>query len=579
MKRFYVKAAGLALVLAALASCQARFNEVPVPEDGTVTETLELSFEDGSPDTKVGIASLTGKFSWTEGDQIAVWYQNGSSGSWSTGPVSATSRITISGAGTRAKLAVYPASARTSFNMAQQESGTDGTFTKITYPTEIDLSGKDAGYSPMPMIALNDPSRSGLKFYHAGGLVRFKLYGIPAGTMYIKIANTTTDQPLAGDFPVKIPSGNELSAAGLVYTRSQWAYLYDDSSWDSLFGPSHTKEVLVKITASAYTQETDGVTINLPVPLGVYDKLTVTALNAGKQAISQVGSVSYVAAEPDLLWDCERATGRHLSAQALKPNHPMTLPTAIHGIFSVSDTKKVYFASGNVLFIADKSGNNWTNRRWKFADNQWDVYADESNYQDGSNRVIDLFGWGTGNNPWLTSIDRTDYTTFTDWGVHFDEVGNGSDSTTDGTTWHTLTREEWDYLHSGRPGADILWSFCTIADNAGVTHSGLMYLPNDWVSPAGISFRPRVMNVYSIDGSYDGYWTVMEENGALFLPSGGFRELEGFAYINKLGVYWSSTSDGEYASNLYFENIAADYISPGGSSDVSHGYSVRLVRE
>ena len=80
----------------------------------------------------------------------------------------------------------------------------------------------------------------------------------------------------------------------------------------------------------------------------------------------------------------------------------------VPGKFSVSPTKKVYFASGNVLFKADKSGNNWTNRRWEFAQNQWDTYSHSYmtlggsgmyvapynyHYVDGTDIVIDQFPW------------------------------------------------------------------------------------------------------------------------------------------------------------------------------------------
>ena len=583
MKRFYVKTAGLVFVIAALASCQAQLNDVPVPEEGAVTETLVLSFEDTSSDTKVGIATGTGKFSWTAGDQIAVWYQNGSTGAWSTGPVSATSRITISGTGDRAKLAVYPASARSNFNMAQVDNSTYADITKITYPTEIDLTGKDAGYSPMPMIALNDPSRSGLKFFHVGGLIRFKLYGIPKGTMYVKIANTTTDQPLAGDFPIGIPSGNEISAAGLVYTRSQWAYLYGDASWNTVFGASHRKEVVVKVTNTAYTAETDGVTINLPVPLGVYDKLTITALNASKQPISTVGSVSYVAAQPDVLWDCERATGRHLTAQALREQHPMVLPTYVHGKFSVANGKQVWFATGNLVVTYHSASS----MDWAFEAKQWDYTASflsGSNYQTNNQR-ISHFGWGTGTNPTNISTNNADYSSFVDWGKHFNAVGEGSHSRSDGT-WYTLSSAEWQYLITGRPDASMLVGKGMIHDAAtGQYINGLFLLKDDWDRPVSCSFRPGATADYSTNmyttgdraEDFDGSWQEMEAAGAVFLPAAGYRYGSNFYYAGYIGIYWSSTPyDSERADCLGFGSSG---VGPQDSNGRYSGFSVRLVHD
>ena len=562
-----------------LSSCQTIETDVPGTETGegtVVTETLDVSFGDNDPGTKVDIANYSGKFSWSENDQIAVWYQNGTTGSWSTGTVTANAKVNISGQGKRAKLAVYPAGVQTNFNLTEQHNATYPV-TKITYPDMIDFTGKPANYAPMPMIALNDPGRNGLKFFHVGGVVRFKLYGVPAGTMYIKVVSDA--DPIAGEFPVAIPTGNEVNGAELVYDQTKWSNDFDDPSWDQLFKPSHKNEVLVKIASSALTEEGNGYNISLPVPTGVYETLTISAVNASLQEITP--STTYAPRSPDVFFDCERASGHRLAAQALRPNHPMTLPTTVHGLFRVSETKQVYFASGNVLFIADKSGDNWTNRRWKFADNQWDVYADASNYQDGPNRVIDHFGWGTGNNPWLTADITTPYsTTFTDWGIHFDEVGNGSDSTNE-DFWHTPTASEWRYLHNVRPKASILWGYCSIADNAGVTHDGLVYLPDEWVLPAGITFRPGVRNVYSMDGSYDGDWSVLEENGALFLPAASFRTgtFMNTDYLNIFGVYWSTDfvdSDDGFGLQLDFD---PSHVAPQGHSAKYYGYSVRLYRE
>lgn len=586
MKSFYVKTASFALAFAALVSCQAKFNEVPVPEEGTVTETLELSFEDANPDpaTKVEIATGTGKFSWSDMDQVAIWYQNGNTGSWSTGPITAKSRITVSGEGVRAKLAVYPASARSNFNMTAVNNSTYANITKITYPTEIDVADKNDEYSPMPMIALNDPSRSGLKFYHVGGLIRFKLYGIPKGTMYIKIANTTTDTPLAGDFPIEIPTGNEVSAAGLVYNRSQWAYLYGDNSWTSVFGSSHKKEVIVKITKTAYTAETNGVTINLPVPLGVYDKLTITALNSSKAVISTVGSVSYVAAVPEVTWDCERATGRYLTAQALRPEHPMILPTYVHGQFSVSASKKVWFASGNLVVTYHST----TNMDWAFEDTQYNpiYYTNNGNSYETDGQRISHFGWGTGDVPYKISTSANDYRSYNEWGKHFNAKGEGLHSRTNGT-WYTLSMAEFNFLIRARRNADLLVGKGMIHTDSRYI-KGLVLLKDDWESPLSCKFRPGIdadysTNIYTTGDHvdfFDGSWQAMEEAGALFLPAVGNRSgvdisNEHFSY----GYYWSSSGGNGRANGLLFDISSVGYDGFYVYRDPSLGYSVRLVHD
>ncbi|MBR1698165.1 MAG: hypothetical protein IJ714_00065 [Bacteroidales bacterium] len=572
MKSITKSGAVAALIALAAVSCQSKLQEVAVPEEGVVTETLTLSIEDPTA-TKVDIANVSGTFSWTEGDQIAVWFQNGSTGSWSTGPVTANSRVTISGNGTRAKLAVYPAGAQTTFNLSATDNASYAQVTKIRYPGEISLVGKPDNYSPMPMIALNDPSRSGLKFFHVGGLVRFKLYGIPSGTKWIRVASDAA--PLVGDFPVAIPSGNEVNAAALVYDKASWANAYGDTSWDALFGASHKQELLIKISESGLTAEGNGITISVPVPMGVYNNFIITALNASKQSLM---TGNYAASTSEVVFDCERATGVRLANQALRRNHPMTLPNYVHGAFRVSDTKQVYFAKGNVMVTDTFDGTNHS-LQWKFADNQWDYSTDIPPTTAGQTTTYSHFGWGTGNNPWLTSTSYGDYASFVDWGTHFDDLGNGSPTRTNGT-WKTLSYAEWSYLYDGRPKASILRGFAYLYDSASLTTIlGLLLLPDDWVTPSGCAFRPGATNTYgSTEHFLDGDWRLMEENGALFLPAAGERSAIDVV-AGSFGSYWSSTEyESMVAYHLDFSDDGNVMIHNSGFYR-SIGYSVRLSHE
>ena len=570
MKSITKSGAVAALIALAAVSCQSKLQEVAVPEEGVVTETLTLSIEDPTA-TKVDIANVSGTFSWTEGDQIAVWFQNGSTGSWSTGPVTANSRVTISGNGTRAKLAVYPAGAQTTFNLSATDNASYAQVTKIRYPGEISLVGKPDNYSPMPMIALNDPSRSGLKFFHVGGLVRFKLYGIPSGTKWIRVASDAA--PLVGDFPVAIPSGNEVNAAALVYDKASWANAYGDTSWDALFGASHKQELLIKISETGLTAEGNGITISVPVPMGVYNNFIITALDASKQSLM---TGNYAASTSEVVFDCERATGVRLANQALRRNHPMTLPNYVHGAFRVSDTKQVYFAKGNVMVTDTFDGTNHS-LQWKFADNQWDYSTDVPPTTAGQTTTYSHFGWGTGNNPWLTSTNSSDYASFVDWGTHFDDLGNGTASN-DGT-WKTLSNAEWSYLYNGRPNASILWGYASLFDTASSTSIfGLLLLPDDWVTPSGCSFRPGVMNIYgSTEYYFDGDWRLMEENGALFLPAAGRRDGVYIYNVGSGGYYWSSA---EYDSNrAYGLCFGSSSVILGNYYYRYYGFSVRLSHD
>ena len=378
----------LFLFLGAVA-CQGITEEVPVADKPQeVSEVLYLTFGDDDPASKVNIASVTGKFSWTDGDKVAVWYQNGNSGSWSEAPISANT-VTMTGVGTRAKIAVYPAGAKTDYNFGTAHNDLP-TVTTINYPAEIDLTGRGKDYSPMPMIALNDPARNGLKFYHVGGLIRFRLHGIPAETMYIQI--TSNADPICGEFPVAIPTGNEINAAELVYTKREFCTLFSENQWNNGFA-NRGQVVRIKISETPLSEETDNITINLPVPMGVYENITVTALGRYGE---DVANGSYGPTTKAVIWDCERATGTHLKNLALRPGHPMINPKYVPGKFSVSPTKQVWFASGNL--VVEYNADTDT-KVWAFEDNQYDYsFGDEGDASysvPGKTKRISHFGWAT----------------------------------------------------------------------------------------------------------------------------------------------------------------------------------------
>lgn len=236
--------------------------------------------------------------------------------------------------------------------------------------------------------------------------------------------------------------------------------------------------------------------------------------------------------------------------------------------FSVSETKKVYFSSGNLQY-------HCKNKEWRFAPLQYDcIGSGNENISDDYDGYVDLFGWGTGNNPTLASENDDDYATFTDWGTYLDG----------GNVWHTLTNEEWKYLIKGRENASKKYG---VAEVAGV--GGVILLPDDWVLPKGLSFNSGVA---SEDGKQyyrtkniisSGDWQKMESAGAVFFPASGYRFGNTLEYFGKNGYYWSSTADNnsgsanyvKWAHIMYFES---DEFRAGYSTYRIGGVAVRLVR-
>lgn len=256
---------------------------------------------------------------------------------------------------------------------------------------------------------------------------------------------------------------------------------------------------------------------------------------------------------------------------------------AINGLFSVSDTKQVYFSKGNLQYQASMD-------KWRFAENQYD-YVGEANsnissYYDG---WIDLFGWGTSGynhgavcyQPWSTSNNDEDYFAYgnynynlsdqtgqADWG--YNVISNGGNTF---RLWRTLTNEEWVYLINTRnTSSGIKYAKAQVNDIKGV-----ILLPDNWSSDTyslnntNTSYAAYTTNVITTTN-----WSILEQAGAVFLPAAGYRINTTMNYIGSQGRYWSTTIfNGNYACDIIFasnfdlENHESRYI----------GTSVRLVQD
>ena len=256
-----------------------------------------------------------------------------------------------------------------------------------------------------------------------------------------------------------------------------------------------------------------------------------------------------------------------------------TIPQSLTGLFSISATEQVRFAKGNLQYRASTGS-------WRFAEHQWDYVgtqtpdgqgyyggtvsgSDNNNISDSYNGWIDLFNWGTGNNPTLTTMGYdyyTDYSTFTDWG---DAISGGSNAS---NPWRTLSKDEWNYIVRTRSNASAKRAVGTVN---GVF--GAILLPDSWTLPSGVSFTSgyNVLNSYDSDG-----WALMEAAGALFLPATGNRGVSTVENAGHWGFYWSSTpaSNGARYLSVKTQLTSAGTISATGTSDPWFGYAVRLAK-
>lgn len=244
------------------------------------------------------------------------------------------------------------------------------------------------------------------------------------------------------------------------------------------------------------------------------------------------------------------------------------------GPFSIANNKVVLFSPGNLQYKA-------STKTWRFAEQQYDFIGDyNAKVSNTYSGWIDLFGWGTGNNPIKTIPTDEDYSPFVDWGTN--TIGTYSPR-----TWRTLSKEEWDYVFRLRANASQLYGLGTVK---GV--KGYILLPDKWNPSNGIKFTPRGQKGFAkntddfFENEDDNHWTdnvysapdwqKMEQCNAVFLPAAGMRERKLTRSVEFGGWYWSCT-EGDGYNSAY--SIMFDGTKCFTKLQIfrSFGYSVRLV--
>lgn len=281
------------------------------------------------------------------------------------------------------------------------------------------------------------------------------------------------------------------------------------------------------------------------------------------------------------------------------------VPTgAISGLFSVSEIKKVSFSKGNLQYIGSAS-----TPYWKFADNQWTVLGNQEQGSTASNVDRDLFGWGTSGyynsgdpynvnyQPYSTSTSTVNSTynkygygpstnqsnlniagTNYDWGVH-NPIYNGGNWA---GLWRTLTKDEWEYVFNKRNASTINGASDARYAKAKVNDiMGVILFPDDYSHPSDIA-APFGINYEGVIGwDYNAYsesdWALMEGQGCVFLPAGGYRNGASVSNVGSFGRYWSASYCNN--SSAYKVGFNGPYLRLEDSEFRYCGCSVRLVRD
>jgi len=179
------------------------------------------------------------------------------------------------------------------------------------------------------------------------------------------------------------------------------------------------------------------------------------------------------------------------------------------------------------------------------------------------------------------------YSNLVEWGTN--AIINGSNIA---NQWRTLTKDEWVYLFYGRMNATTLFGMGSVN---GI--NGIILLPNNWVTPTGLSFTASTTLGLTDRGSdyFDGnnshftdntytveQWSVMENAGAVFLPAAGERWGKNVGIsINSQGYYWSDTPYSSQDAYYMRFDLRSLYPQDKYARENGRGYgqSVRLVRD
>lgn len=248
-----------------------------------------------------------------------------------------------------------------------------------------------------------------------------------------------------------------------------------------------------------------------------------------------------------------------LACILIAPHLSVASADTVYGKFSISPTQQIHFAPGNLQYQS-------STKIWRFAEHQWD-YIGEANKNTSPtyDGWIDLFGWGTGNNPTNIFMDEDAYTIFSDWGNN--TISNGND-----LQWRTLTNDEWGYVFNERKTESGI-RFAKAKVNGA---NGVILLPDDWDNT---TYRIKYANKEKADFSSNtlnaAKWSNLEQAGAVFIPAAGCRWGTAANHSGFYGYYWSSTVYSHLDSyGIFFDNLS---LRPKSVLLKEYGFSVRLV--
>ncbi|MBO4427834.1 MAG: hypothetical protein J5771_05080 [Bacteroidales bacterium] len=630
MKKYLFILAAAATVLAACTKELKEITNETAEETQTGLTFIQAFCEDGI-DSKALINDTSAVFTWSTGDQIAVF----SGGTYYVSQELPATYNDKASAGFsfdddidsgRSDFAVYPASLVHNGMSPITASVNKHTAAELSvkFPKTYELAQLQGEQSPAPRIAVNAPGQ-GLQFKSICAILRVTVRSVSKNCDYLTIK-----------FPGKKVNGEFVMTdfvAGTGYAA----------------GAASTKESEQMITVTELgcnkLYYADSLVLNIPVPVGEYTDIEVTAYDEDSEVINKMAKpVKRVASVPTA-W----TPGRKSAAKVGVSLPCFTLGTTLKSAnINNPSHLKVLFAPGNLRARMDTvptvsttiTVNTFgTADKWEFAEHQWEAIGD-SKPDPATGRTasynslqepqvgdwIDLFSWmgqdATGANVpklkagqkygisypsnssaggWYGTTkveDNPNAVLWFDWGHN---VISHGETIYPADFWHTPGANGLEnVLQYRNKGGKAIDTACkgAILDGTDTLAFGMIILPDRFELPYGVRPLAYVWNNGRTWSTTGNHWTVnstyhdcaicsdnaysledwqkLEAAGCVFLPLTNSRKLvssKGTTNFPGDAWYWS---DFAYGSNNYA--LVFNYL-PAGASDYSSSSSSLQARK
>ncbi len=526
----------------------------PASDVKMITEIVSGSRGDA---TKATIGNTTPTFAWTIGDNVAVHVSNGDSHEYvitSKGADAAASsakfEVTYGEGYSRDAFAVYPS---TIVSATAANYGQSGHSLDVTLPGSYTLAQVSGETSPCPMISANTAG-DGWHFYQLCGLLRLTVNSIPATAKRLEI--DFNGMQVCGDFSI---ASTVVASTAVISTAA-------DGSHDTITITKDGSDAALGITS---------LTANIPLPVGTYSGITVTAYDAisgGSVILTIARPFAYTASS-------EKGVKRTASfPSSVKAFRGYEVSTGILKRDASTSPATYSLTAGEMILTADPDGKNEhyalpagcnpfetaiyfgnnANRGMYF--NKWQTLKDEleagGNIFASSDKLP--AGWR------FPSAGGTNHSTGADWGnILF------------GAPKSTITL-------NGNKVANNAYALVSVTLNgenpysvAAGTYNGLLLLRD------GATITAEHLTQLGYDHNYtDNPLTQAEfgelvKLGCLFISASGYySELSGFGWRDRdEGSYWSCSSNG-----VMFRFDGSYGIVSGASTSTSYNSNYQVVK-